>query len=88
MCSSIEPGITEPTTSKVSLSEDVRLAAQPLKWLSPIIEILFYRGLGKQVFLILTGSDFPNVTGRWEAVESTLTLPLVEILRLTITEIQ
>ena len=75
--SSLEPSITVPVTSNVLLSEDERLDAQPLAWLSPIIRILFFHGLERQLFLVFTGVVFPTF----------LILPLVELTPLTITGI-
>ena len=49
MCSRLEPGITVPITSNVSLSEDERLATQPLARLSPITRILFFSWFGDEV---------------------------------------
>jgi len=79
MLSSLEPRVTIPVTSNVLLSEDARLTAHPLAWLSPIIEILFLflRGLKRQLYAVFTGVAFPTF----------LLLPLVALTPLTITGI-
>jgi len=59
----------KPRNLKI-LIEDERSAAQPLAWLSPIIRILFFRGLEKQLFLIFTDAVIPTIPGSWEAPES------------------
>ena len=54
ICSSLEPGITVPLTSKVSPSVGNSSAAHPHAWLSPMIIILHFPGFWMTLLLILT----------------------------------
>jgi hypothetical protein len=58
VCSSLEPSITAPTTSKVIPSEAKGSAAQPLVWLSPMMKILCFCGFEMHLFLIFTVAVF------------------------------
>jgi hypothetical protein len=64
ICSSLEPGIRAPITTKVVSSEDKSSAAQPLAWLSPKIKILFYCGFELHLFLIFTVAIFSTKPGK------------------------
>ena len=64
ICSSLEPGITAPITSKVVSSEDESSAEQPLALLSPMIKILFLCGFGMHLFLIFTVAVFSTQPGK------------------------
>ena len=70
ICSTLEPGITTPITSKVLPSEAESSVVQPFAWLSPTIKILFLWGFEVHLFLIFTVAVFSTKPGKWKASDS------------------
>jgi len=71
ICSSLEPGITAPITSKVVPSEVKGSVAQHLEWLPPMIKILFLCGFVMHLFLTLILLTWrigraPNNANKWQ----------------------
>jgi len=64
ICSTLEPGIITPITSKVLPSEIESSVAKLLAWLSPMIKILFLCGFEVLLFLFFTVAVFSTKPGK------------------------